>query len=304
MSERRTVVGFVGLGAMGSRMALRLLESGYPLVVYNRSPERAAPLERAGAGVVATPAEVAERADVVCGCLLDGDAVEQVYGGDEGLIGSSRQGQIYVEHGTFAPDLARNIAQRLGERGAAFLDAPVTGGPEATSSATLTMMVGGPAGALGQVSDILGCYAARIRHVGDSGAGLELKLVNQLLVSCHVAAAAEAIAILRRLGLPLDVASEVLNAGWASSAMLDRSLARHKDGLPDASEVTIGGLVEPQRLAADLAAGLGLDLNLLPAVAKVFMDASADGLAKKDLAALARMFDKGERGSSGNSMEA
>lgn len=290
MTDRSTVVGFVGLGAMGSRMAARLLEAGYPLVVYNRSPERAAALDAARSEAVATPAQVAERAEIVCGCLLDGDAIEQVYGGPDGLISRSRRGQVYVEHGTFAPDLARDVAARLGARGATFLDAPVTGGPEAASSGNLTMMIGGPAEALPRVSDVLGSYAARIRYIGDSGAGLELKLVNQLLVSCHVAAAAEAIAILRQLRLPLDVASEVLNAGWAASAMLDRSLTRHRDELSEESDVTIGGLVEPQRLAAQLAAGLGLDLTLLPTVAKLFADASMNGMAKKDLAALVRMF--------------
>ena len=294
MTDRSTVVGFVGLGAMGSRMAARLLEAGYPLVVYNRSPERAAALEAASAEAVATPAQVAERAQIVCGCLLDGDAIEQVYGGPDGLISRSRRGQIYVEHGTFAPSLARDVAARLGARGATFLDAPVTGGPEAASSGNLTMMIGGPAEALPKVSDVLGSYAARIRYIGDSGAGLELKLVNQLLVSCHVVAAAEAIAILRQLRLPLDVASEVLNAGWAASAMLDRSLTRHRNELSEESDVTIGGLVEPQRLAAQLAAGLGLDLTLLPTVAKLFADASMNGMAKKDLAALVRMFQNEE----------
>ena len=294
MTDRSTVVGFVGLGAMGSRMAARLLEAGYPLVVYNRSPERAAALGAAGAEAVATPAQVAERAQIVCGCLLDGDAIEQVYGGPDGLISRSRRGQVYVEHGTFAPSLARDVAARLGARGATFLDAPVTGGPEAASSGNLTMMIGGSAEALKKVSDVLGSYAARIRYIGDSGAGLELKLVNQLLVSCHVVAAAEAIAILRQLRLPLDVASEVLNAGWAASAMLDRSLTRHRNELSEESDVTIGGLVEPQRLAAQLAAGLGLDLTLLPTVAKLFADASMNGMAKKDLAALVRMFQNEE----------
>jgi 3-hydroxyisobutyrate dehydrogenase len=294
MTDRSTVVGFVGLGAMGSRMAARLREVRYPLVVYNRSPERVAALVAAGAEAVATPAQVAERAQIVCGCLLDGDAIEQVYGGPDGLISRSRRGQVYVEHGTFAPSLARDVAARLGARGATFLDAPVTGGPEAASSGNLTMMIGGPAEALPKVSEVLGSYAARIRYIGDSGAGLELKLVNQLLVSCHVVAAAEAIAILRQLRLPLDVASEVLNAGWAASAMLDRSLTRHRNELSEESDVTIGGLVEPQRLAAQLAAGLGLDLTLLPTVAKLFADASRNGMAKKDLAALVRMFQNEE----------
>ena len=204
MSNKLPVVGFVGLGAMGSRMALRLLDAGYPLIAYNRTRERGAEVERAGAVIVATPAEVAERSQVICGCLLDGHAVEHVYTADDGLIGNSRAGQIYVEHGTFAPELARDLSSMLEQRGAAFLDAPVTGGPEAATSGQLTIMVGGQAAAVAEVSDVLHAYAGRVCHIGGPGTGLQLKLVNQLLVSCHVAAAAEATAMIRRLGLPIE----------------------------------------------------------------------------------------------------
>jgi 3-hydroxyisobutyrate dehydrogenase-like beta-hydroxyacid dehydrogenase len=276
---------------MGSRMAIKLLEAGYPLVAYNRTRERADSLQDLGAEVAATPADLAERADVVLGCLLNGAAIEQVYTGQHGLIGSSRAGQIYVEHGTFAPQLARRLAHELDERGAAFLDAPVTGGPEAAASGNLTTMIGGEAEAVASASGILQSYTARICHIGPSGTGLELKLVNQLLVSCHVAAAAEATAMLQRLRLPLETASEVLNAGWASSAMLERGLSHVRDELLDQSEATIGGLIEPQQLVAQLAAEAGLDLALMPVVTKMFRDACDDGMGTMDLAALFRVFD-------------
>jgi 3-hydroxyisobutyrate dehydrogenase-like beta-hydroxyacid dehydrogenase len=286
------VVGFLGLGAMGSRMALGILRAGYPLVAYNRTPGRAAEIERAGATIVATPAEVAENAQVICGCLLDGPAVEHVYAAENGLIGASRAGQIYVEHGTFAPQLAEKLSEMLEQRGASFLDAPVTGGPEAASSGELTMMVGGAEAAAKEASDILHTYARRVCHVGGSGTGLQLKLVNQLLVSCHVAAAAEASAMIRRLGLPIEAASEVLNAGWAASAMLDRTLSRLSDETQDTSEATIGGLVEPQRLVAELVAQAGLSLTLMPAAAEMFREAGANGLGAKDLAALFQLVEQ------------
>lgn len=292
MSSGLPVVGFVGLGAMGSRMALRLLDAGYPLIAFNRTRERGAEVERAGGVIVGTPAEVAERADLVCGCLLDGQAVELVYTSDDGLIGASRDGQIYVEHGTFAPELARELSTMLERRGAAFLDAPVTGGPEAATSGALTIMIGGQAAAVAQMSDILNAYAGRICHIGGPGTGLQLKLVNQLLVSCHVAAAAEATAMIRRLDLPIDAASEVLNAGWAASAMLNRSLTRLRDELPDRSEATIGGLVEPQQLVAQLVVEAGLKLTLMPAASEMFREASEVGLGGLDLATLFQLVER------------
>jgi 3-hydroxyisobutyrate dehydrogenase-like beta-hydroxyacid dehydrogenase len=285
------VVGFVGLGAMGSRMAARLLDAGHPLVVYNRTPGRAADLERSGAQVAATPAEVAERADIVCGCLLNGAAIEQVYAGEQGLIATSKPGQVFVEHATFAPELARDLAARLRDRGADFLDAPVTGGPEAASSGQLTAMVGGTRAAVAEVSNILSAYAARVVHVGASGAGLELKLVNQLLVSCHVVAAAEAAAMIGRLNLPIETAIEVLNAGWAASAMLNRGLTRIRDQDLDASGATIGGLLEPQQLVKELAAEAQVTLTLMPVVSQIFQTAVAEGMGSMDLAAMVRLVE-------------
>jgi 3-hydroxyisobutyrate dehydrogenase-like beta-hydroxyacid dehydrogenase len=273
-------------------MALRLLDTGYPVIAYNRTRERAADVESAGAVIASTPDEVADRAQVICGCLLDGHAVEQVYTADNGLIGASRSGQVFVEHGTFAPELAVDLNGLLQRRGAAFLDAPVTGGPEAATSGTLTAMVGGEATAVAEMTDVLRAYAGRVCHIGGSGTGLQLKLVNQLLVSCHVAAAAEATALLQRLGLPIEAASEVLNSGWAASAMLNRGLDRVQNGLLDESEATIGGLVEPQQLVAQLVAEAGLTLTIMPAVSEMFREASANGLGHKDLAALVRLVEQ------------
>src|SRR5882757_2919062 len=216
-------------------MARRVLAAGHPLVVYNRTPAKAAELARAGARTAATPAQVVEEADLVCACLLDGAAIEEVYHGPAGMVAAARPGQVFVEHATFAPGLARDLARALAERGAAFLDAPVTGGPEGADAGTLTVMVGGPAEALERAGDVLKSYAGRVLHIGAAGAGLELKLVNQLLVSAHAAAAAEAAAILRSRRIPLDLAYETLTSGWADSRMLDRSLTRILDGSLDES---------------------------------------------------------------------
>jgi 3-hydroxyisobutyrate dehydrogenase-like beta-hydroxyacid dehydrogenase len=193
---------------------------------------------------------------------------------------------VYVEHGTFSPELARRIAHAASAKGAEFLDAPVTGGPEAATAGNLTVMVGGSASAVPKVSPILASYATRICHLGGPGAGLELKLVNQLLVSCHVAAAAEAIALLERSGLPIEPAAEVLTAGWAASAMLERALARYENDPAAASPASIGGLQAPQQLAMQLASDTGVTLTVLPAVMDLFRRAVAAGAGPADLAAL------------------
>jgi 3-hydroxyisobutyrate dehydrogenase-like beta-hydroxyacid dehydrogenase len=288
VTDELPVVGFVGLGAMGSRMAQRLVASGHRVVVHNRSTPRADAFRRLGIPVADTPAQLAEQADVVCGCLLDGAAVDEVYGE---LIAASRPGQLFIEHGTFDPCLAEKIAGRLDERGALFLDAPVTGGPERAEQGTLTAMVGGTADGFARGAPFIEQYAATVRHVGPSGAGLQLKLINQILVSCHVAAAAEATALIQRLDLPLDVATEILTSGWASSTMLERSLERVRLNPLDESEVTIGGLIEPQALAHALAGQAGVPLTVFPAATELFRAAVAGGRGAHDLAALSAAVD-------------
>jgi 3-hydroxyisobutyrate dehydrogenase-like beta-hydroxyacid dehydrogenase len=285
MSES-TRVGFVGLGAMGSRMAANILRTGRPVIVYNRTASRAEELRKLGADVATSPSEVAEAATIVAGCLLDAAAIETVYLGSDGLLSKSRRGQVYVEHGTFPPELARRIAAAASATGAEFLDAPVTGGPEAATAGSLTMMLGGSAAAVELASPVLAGYAGRICHVGGSGAGLALKLVNQLLVSCHAAAAAEATALLRALAMPVEVAAEVLTSGWAASAMLDRALTRYSEDPAIASPASIGGLLEPQRLADQLATVNGLKLTVFPAAMTLFRRATDAGVGHNDVAAL------------------
>jgi 3-hydroxyisobutyrate dehydrogenase-like beta-hydroxyacid dehydrogenase len=285
------VVGFVGLGAMGSRMAHRLLASGHRVIVYNRSPSRTEPFRRLEVEVAEAPSQVADHADIVCGCLLDGRAIEDVYAGEDGLVRASRSGQLFIEHGTFDPCLAERIARRFDERGAFFLDAPVTGGPERADQGTLTVMVGGATAGFARAASVVGHYATTVRHVGPPGAGLKLKLINQILVSCHVAAAAEATALIRRLDLPLDVAAEILNSGWAASTMLERSLDRIRHDRLDESDATIGGLVEPQDLAQTLAEQAGVSLTVFPAATQLFRAACAGGQGTHDLAALAAAVD-------------
>ncbi|MDX6198514.1 MAG: 2-hydroxy-3-oxopropionate reductase [Actinomycetota bacterium] len=269
-------IGFIGLGAMGARMAARLLDVGFDLTVHNRTRARETDLIGRGATSASSPAELATRTDVVVGCLLDDGAIEQVYRGDDGLVSAARRGQVFIEHATFSPALAGDIERELAKRDAVFLDAPVSGGPEGAAAGTLAVMVGGNQQSLAAVVEVVQAYASRVVHIGPTGAGLELKLVNQLLVSCHAAAAAEAAELMRRMGMPLGVASAVLNASWANSAMLSRMFDRRLAEENTPSEATVEGLATPQRLVRELLA----EHDLAPAVSNAALDAFATARAR------------------------
>jgi 3-hydroxyisobutyrate dehydrogenase-like beta-hydroxyacid dehydrogenase len=274
---------------MGTVMARRLLDAGHQMVVHNRTRARAAELERRGAAWADTPADLAARCPVVLGCLLDTTAVEQVYAGPDGLLAGAAPGSTLVEHGTFDATVARRLGELAAGCGCAFVDAPVTGGPEGVQEGTLAVMAGGDATAIERIAPVVASYCASLTHVGGTGAGLQLKLVNQLLVSVHLAAAGEAVALLERLGIDLQLGGSVLTRGWAASAMLERTFALLNDGRLSGTGATIAGMVEVQALVAALAASEGAVAPVFAAAREVFGRAVAAGGGDADPAALARV---------------
>jgi 3-hydroxyisobutyrate dehydrogenase-like beta-hydroxyacid dehydrogenase len=280
-------VGFMGLGTMGSAMALRLIRHGYHVTVFNRTRARTEPLARAGATVAADLAELTRNSDVIGSCLRDGPAVKAVYTGSEGLLSHGRAGQVIFEHGTFAPQVAREIAIAAARIGAQFLDIPVTGGPERAASGQLTAMAGGQAETLNSIRPVLAAYTANVAHLGAVGRGLELKLVNQLLVSVHMAAAGEAVRLIDALLLDRETSRTVLGQGWAQSTMLDRTFEQLAVGGLHNTGATIEGLIEVQQLVADALRGAGAPGSIFEAARQRFVELGAHGYGESDPAVLA-----------------
>jgi 3-hydroxyisobutyrate dehydrogenase/2-hydroxy-3-oxopropionate reductase len=287
MTDRleRPRVGFIGLGRMGTPMCRNLLRSGFPLTVFNRTAERAAPLVKEGARGAATPAELAERSDVVLACLGSVAASEETLLGPDGVLGRLRPGMLVVDHGTIGPDTARTIAARIAERGAEFLDAPVSGGPEGAEAGTLAIMVGGSEAAFHRAEPILRAYGRLVRRLGAVGAGSLLKLVNQLLTFVHGAAAAEAISFARRAGLDLDAASEVLRASFGQSRMLERTLPRVSAGDYEAG-AALRLYAKDLALVLDAGKAAGAALPLTAAARAILERALTAGLSDRDISAL------------------
>ena len=282
-------VGFVGLGQMGRPMAQRLLEAGHEVVVWNRTRAIAEALEEGAASVAQSPLEVGERCDLVLSCLLDSHAVADVYGRHDGLLAAGRKGQVFVEHGTFSPHVAVDIAARAATRGASFLDAPVSGGPEGAAAGRLVVMVGGEVSALESAGPVIEAYASNVVHVGPTASALRLKLINQLLVTYHVIGAAEALMMLESLDISRDVAANVLQGGFAASALLGRTLDL-ADRDPIEGGAPIGGMIELQRLIAAEADAVGVQLRLFDRAREIFAEAVEAGLERTDFSFLAELY--------------
>jgi len=160
-----TRIGFIGLGTMGSPMARRLLNAGYPVMVWARRREAVTSLVAAGASAGDSPADVASNADVVMTMVTDTKAVEEVVLGERGIARGARAGSLVVDHSTIAPDGARRIANALTAQGVEMLDAPVSGGSAAAEAGTLAIMIGGSAAAVERITPVLSAYAKTIVHV-------------------------------------------------------------------------------------------------------------------------------------------
>ncbi len=270
---------------MGKPMALNLLSAGFEVVVASRSRPPIDELVAAGVGEAASLSDIASRTEVVCTCLPDLAASETVYLGDGGLVANARAGQVLVETSTIAPSLARRVAAAAAERGAGYLDAPISGGVERAQSATLTIMAGGAPEHFDAARPVLDALGSTVHHVGAAGQGSVVKLTNQLLVGVHTLAACEAFTF----GTEADAGGrqllDVLATSWGASNMLARNGPLLLSG-------DYGDLAPVRLLAKDLglieeAAGeLGLALPLVQRTRALFDEAMARGLGERDISAM------------------
>ncbi len=214
-------VGYIGLGLMGKSMARNILKAGFPLVVHNRSKQAVDELVSEGAQAAGTPAELTSKVDVVITNLPDSPDVELVALGDKGIIETARKGQVFIDNSTIKPASARLIADRLGEKGVACLDAPVSGGDIGAQQGTLAIMVGGPAGALEEVRPVLEAMGKKITHVGESGAGQIAKAANQIMVAAQMVAMGELLIFARKSGADPEKVVAAIQGGAAQCWTLD-----------------------------------------------------------------------------------
>ena len=211
-------VGFIGLGVMGRPMALHLQRAGHDLHVWARRPASVAGLP---ATVCVTPAELGRQCEVVFTIITSSADVEGVALGPDGLIEGMAPGSVLVDCSTIAPDAARHIAARLGEKGIAMLDAPVSGGAQGAIDATLAIMAGGEAEVLERVRPLLECLGQRIVHIGPNGAGQVAKACNQMIMVAAIQAAAEAMRLAVASGVDCGKVKDALAGGSAASRVLD-----------------------------------------------------------------------------------
>ncbi|MDQ6804534.1 MAG: NAD(P)-dependent oxidoreductase [Actinomycetota bacterium] len=215
-------IAFLGLGIMGSRMAANLRRAGFELTVWNRTRSTAdAFAAEHGATVADTPALAAAASDIVITMVVDGDQVEQVLVGPDGVATRARPGLLCIDCSTIGPTATRAIAEVLEHHGVHLLDAPVTGSSPRAEDGTLTIMAGGTDEDFARAQPVLEAMGSLIVHAGPLGHGQMVKLINNAVAAINAAVVGEALLVAKRVGVDLDALTQVIAAGSGSSTMLD-----------------------------------------------------------------------------------
>ena len=219
MSEPR--LGFIGMGLMGVPMSRRLLQAGFPVTVWNRSPDKYGSLAEEGMCIADSLGELVAGSDIIMLCISDTAAVEDVVFGDEGVADCGREDQILIDFSSIDPQATREMASRLSEmNGMIWIDAPVSGGVSGAEQGTLAIMAGGPDAVIDELRPVLAPLSQRVTRMGDTGSGQVTKVCNQMLVSCNVVVMAEMMALAERAGVDAERIPEALRGGFADSVPL------------------------------------------------------------------------------------
>ena len=283
-------IGFIGLGVMGRPMAGHLFAAGYRLTINNRSRAAAAELVALGAQMRNTPAEVARNADVVITMVPDTPDVESVIAGPDGVLAGLRAGAIVIDMSSISPAATRRLAALVAAKGAAMLDAPVSGGEIGAKNATLSIMVGGDPKAFERVRPILACMGnpERIVHIGVApGSGQICKICNQMAIGGALAGVSEAFALARKAGVDASRVRQALLGGFAASRVLEVHGERILTGnfVPGFRTVLYQ---KDLRIAGETAAALGVRTPATAVVAEMVDDVVSSGEGDLDYSAIGR----------------
>jgi 3-hydroxyisobutyrate dehydrogenase-like beta-hydroxyacid dehydrogenase len=283
-----TTIGVVGLGAMGGRIAGRLLAQGNVVHGTNRTRAKADALITQGLVWCDTPRATAEGSDVVISMVTDGDALATVTQGPDGILAGLVPGTVHIDMSTVSPHTSRRLAERVAARGAAMLSAPVSGSVPAAEEGSLAIIVGGQADAFERVEPILRQLGSTVTFVGDAGHALLLKLAINISLAVQMLAFSEGVLLAEQGGVDSTVALQVMTHSAIGSPMLQARAALLRE-LPDNAWFDVAMMQKDLRLALDSGRDEGLPMPSTTVADQMLSTARAAGYEHRDIAALFRM---------------
>lgn len=285
-------LGFVGLGAMGGRMAANLIKKGYEVTVSDVNPEAVKAAVALGAAAAEKNSELARDKDIILTSLPNAAIVESVILGKDGLLEGAQAGALIVDLSSITPQSIQKVAERAAQKGVGVMDAPVSGGTAGAEKGTLTIMAGGSEAHFKQAMPVLSCIGTKIDHVGDVGAGDTVKLVNNLLLGVNMAAVSEAFA----LGVKAGIAPETLYRIISSSSGTSYALTAKYEKFFSKGNFAPGFMIDLQykdlQLAVDTAKSLKMPLMVGNVVQQMYEIARAQGYGQEDISAVIKLYEQ------------
>ena len=286
-------IGWIGLGVMGGPMAGHLADAGHAVTVYNRTAEKArAWCERHGGEPAPTPAAVAEGAELVFTCVGRDEDLRAVAEGDEGLLSTLGRDAVWIDHSTVSAALAREMTALTAERGAGFVDAPVSGGQSGAEQGRLAVMVGGEPEHIARVEPVAAAYSARFVHIGAPGTGQLTKMVNQICIAGLLQALSEGIDFAQRSGLDVEKVLEAIGGGAAQSWQMDNRALTMAAGEFDFG-FAVEWMVKDLDICIDEAGRNGAELPVTRQVQEFYRELLAQGHGRDDTSSLIRRLREG-----------
>lgn len=292
MPSSLPVLGFLGLGLMGQPLSQRLLEAGFQLHVWNRTPSKADRLVNLGAHQATSPAAVARQAEIICLCVTDTQSVESLLHQPEGLLEALKPNQLLVDFSSIAPKATRQFAELVRQRGADWVDAPVSGGVPGAESGQLAIMCGGHSASLKRLAPVFEPLARQVTHLGEVGSGQVAKIGNQMLVSCNALVIAEMMALAEASGLDTQQITRAFAGGFADSLPLQLIAPRIANKDFANPKWTVKTLLKDLELAADLATEYQQALPLSSLAKQLMRMHITQGRSEEDPASLVELYQQ------------
>jgi 3-hydroxyisobutyrate dehydrogenase len=293
MPDKKPTLGFIGIGLMGKPMTLRLLNAGFSVNVWNRSPEKLIPVINAGAIACTSIAELVKASNIILLCLSDTMAVESVISNH--ILENGSENQLLIDLSSIHPENTRQLASTLYEKcGMGWVDAPVSGGVAGAEQGSLAIMAGGSIKNINIARVVLAPLYKQLTHMGDVGSGQVTKICNQMIVSCNVLVIAEMIALAKQAGVAAEKIPEALSGGFADSRPLQIVGPEMATVAFEPVKWRVKTLLKDLNMAVDLSIKQGNAIPMSGLAAQLMQLHGSNGYLEQDPATLIKLFTKND----------
>ncbi len=291
MPTKKYKLGFIGIGLMGKPMTLRLLNAGFNVFVWNRTPEKLTPVIEAGGKACADIAELVTASDVIILCLADTTVVESIV--TEHILENGDQNKLLIDLSSIHPETTRRLAEELNQQcGMGWVDAPVSGGVAGAEQGNLAIMAGGKVKHIEIARKVLSPLYQQLTHMGDVGSGQVTKICNQMIVSCNVLVIAEMIALAKKAGVAAEKIPQALAGGFADSKPLQIVAPEMASESFEPVKWRVKTLAKDLNMAVDLSAKQGNSVPLSGLAAQLMQLHGSHGFLEQDPSTLIKLFCK------------